>query len=747
MSTFDSQTVFKIQGMDCAGCARSIETGVRQLEGVQSCELNFTTENLRVSGEIRRQVIIDRVRELGFDVIETDQPDDLATATGAQSLNFLRFLWQRLETRLALFGAVLILPGIVLEEIARIRHPLIDAASIAALVLAGLPIARSAWRTIRVNHEININALMTIAAIGAVVVGAYTEAGLVMVLFAVGEALEGYTTGRARDSIRSLLRVVPNQATRLLGHGNDAREARVTVDQLQIGHIVMVKPGELIPMDGRVRAGISSVNQAPITGESRLIEKSVGSQVFASSINGEGVLEIEVTRLASDNTISRLIKMVEEAQEKRAASQRFIDHFAKYYTPAVVALAVLVAIIPPLFFGQPFWNPDAATFGWFYRGLALLVVACPCALVISTPVSIISAISNAAGRGVIIKGGAYLEALQTIKAIALDKTGTLTVGKPNVVGLRSADCQELSGDLIGACTACDDVLALASAVERRSEHPLAQAIIQAAGQRGVNHKYQAADMVRAITGQGVVGQVKGQNVMIGSHTYFDTAIPHSQQVCQAATDDARQGYTPLMVEMNGHYAGTITVADTVRESSREAIALLKRAGLKRLVMLTGDNNAAAKKMAGAVGLTEVRAELLPEDKVTAVQELQREYGPVAMVGDGINDAPALATADVSIAIGAAGNQNTQALETADITLMSDNLRQLAFIFGLSRATMRTIRANVILSIGIKGVFLILVLLGMSTMWMAVLADMGTSLLVTLNGMRLLRHNASDQSGA
>ena len=737
MSTTNTELTFQVTGLDCANCAKSVETGVRQLAGVQTCELTFTSEKLRVTGEVEPQSIIDRVRELGFDVATETTG---GAATPGQPSNFVQFLWRRLDTRLALIGALLILPGLIFEELAGVHHLLINVASLAALALAGWPIARSAWRAIKINHEININVLMTIAALGAVIIGAYTEAGMVMVLFAIGEALEGYTADRARNSIRSLMEVVPNEATRLERHEQATHETRVAVGDLRLGDVIVVKPGDRIPMDGRVLVGASAVNQAPITGESRLIDKSVGSELFAGSINGEGVLEVEVTRLAADNTISRLIAMVEEAQEKRAPSQRFIDKFAAIYTPAVMVLALLVAIVPPLFFGLPFWNPDPETFGWFYRGLALLVVACPCALVISTPVSIISAISNAARQGVLIKGGAYLEALNRIETVALDKTGTLTQGKPNVVAVRSAACT----DPDHSCAACEDVLALAGAVERRSEHPLAHAILAEAGRRGVGESYPAADNVRALTGRGVTGQVSGRQVLIGSHAYFDEAVVHSDGVCRAANNDAQQGYTPLLVESNGEYVGTITVADTVRASSREAMVALRQAGVKRLVMLTGDNQSAAESIAAQIGVTDVRAELLPEDKVAAVRELQAAYGPVAMVGDGINDAPALATADVSIAIGGASGGTTQAMETADITLMSDNLSRLAFLFNLSRATMRTIGVNVFLSIGIKLVFLVLVLLGLGTMWMAVLADVGVSLLVTLNGMRLTRYRAGSR---
>jgi len=741
MASVDTNFNFTITGMDCAGCARSLETGVSQLTGVESCELNFTTEKMRVLGDVTHDVIVNRVRELGFDVVEP-QTEANTQANRTQALNFWQFIWQRRETQLALLGAVLILPGLIFEEILTIQHPLIDFMSLLALVVAGLPIARSAWRALRINREININVLMTIASIGAVLIGAYTEAGMVMVLFAMGEALEGYTAARARNTIRSLMQVMPNEAIRLDTHDDHVDESVVNVNQLRVGDLIVVKPGERIPMDGQVMKGASAVNQAPITGESRLVDKEVGSDVFASTINGEGALEIEVTRLAADNTISRLIKMVEEAQEKRAPAQRVVDQFAKYYTPAVVLLAFLVATIPPLLFNQPFFNPDANTFGWLYRGLALLVVACPCALVISTPVSIISAISNAAQHGVLIKGGAYLEALSKIKGMALDKTGTLTQGKPAVIRFRSADCSDMINHNAQSCGECDDMLALASAVEMRSEHPYGKAVVDESLQRNMQHRYPAAEMVTALTGRGIVGQVNGRQITIGSHTYFDDHIPHSKMHCSEARSDAQNGYTPLMVGAEGEYLGTITVADTVRESSREAIQQLKQVGIDTVVMLTGDNHATAQSVGAELGITDIRAELLPEHKVDAIKRLQQEYGPMAMIGDGINDAPALATAAVSIAIGGAFGGTSQAMETADITLMSDDLRKLPFAYQLSKATMRTIHTNVALSIGIKLVFLGLVLVGTGTMWMAVLADVGTSLLVTGNGMRLLRRESA-----
>ncbi|MFO7539425.1 MAG: heavy metal translocating P-type ATPase [Chloroflexota bacterium] len=746
---------FVITGMDCAACAQSIETAVSRLDGVQAASLNYTTETLQVTGSLARPVIVARVEEMGYSV-NSDQysvNSDRYSVSSERELSFGRYLWQRRATRLALLGALFILPGVLFHELLPglgLDSPLFHLTSLIALLLAGGPVARSAWRSLRINRDLNINVLMSIAAVGAVIIGAYTEAGLVMVLFAMGEALEGYTGARARASIRGLMAVAPNEATVLRpcidcqGHlGQNGyrggpcpfcgiEEQRVSVDDLVVGDRIVVKPGERIAMDGRVLAGDSAVNQAPITGESRLIEKGPGDSVFASSINGSGSLEIEVTHRAVDNTISRLIQMVAEAQERKAPAQRFVDQFARIYTPLVVVLALLVAVLPPLLWGQPFWSATDPTQGWLYRGLALLVVACPCALVISTPVSIISAISNGARQGVLFKGGAYLEALSRIKAIAFDKTGTLTHGQPAVVAVRSLACQTGPED---SCEPCDSLLALASAVEKRSEHPLASAIVRAAEERRVNGRYAAAHSVQALRGRGVQGMVNGRSVTIGSHRYFDGAAIAHDAHCREIDAAAAAGHTTMLISQEDAYQGYITTADTVRPSSQTAVSALKKMGLSALIMLTGDNETTAQTVGRAVGVTQVEANCLPEDKVTAVARLRRRYGQIAMVGDGINDTPALATADVGIAIGS----TAQAMETADITLMNDDLSRLPFALRLSRATMRTIQINVALSIGIKLAFVALVLAGLGTMWMAVLADMGTSLLVTLNGMRLLKY--------
>ena len=728
------ERTFRVIGLDCADCAQTLESGVQRLHGVQACQVNFASGTLRVVGDVPLEQVTARVRELGYEIAEEEQPGHASPS----SAGLLRFMWQHRDTRLALLGLVLILPGVILDELLGIHHPLIAILSLGAWLSAGLPIARSAWRALRINRDININVLMTIAALGAVALGAFTEAGMVMVLFAIGEALESYTGERARRAIRSLVELTPERATLLRPHpGSPLAPGEAAVTALRPGDLILVKPGERIPVDGRVVAGLSNVNQSPITGESRPIEKAPGSEVLAGSINGEGALEVEVTRLASDTVLSRLIQLVQEAQERRATVQRFVDRFARIYTPAVVALAGLVATLPPLFLGQPFVDPVTPSAGWLYRGLALLVVACPCALVISTPVSIISALSNAARHGVLIKGGAYLEALSRVRAIAFDKTGTLTHGRPAVVSVRPANHIGTDGTA-QHCTDCAELLALASAVERHSEHPLARAVVDEATRQGLHTRYPAAAMVTALPGRGVTGRVEDREVTIGSHAYFSQNVPHSEEHCAAAERDARLGYTPLMVAAEGKYIGTITVADTVRPTSRDALEMLKKMGFTALAMLSGDEAAVGAQIGAQLDISDVRAELLPVDKVAAIHALRAQHGSVAMVGDGVNDAPALATADVGIAIGAALGGTAQAMETADIALMSDDLRHLPFVFALARATMRTIHANLALSIGLKLLFVVLVLLGLGTMWMAVAADMGTSLLVTLNGMRLLR---------
>ncbi len=752
---------FRITGMDCADCARSIERGVARMNGVQACSLNYMAAVLVVDGaDITRDAVIARVRELGYDVAteaaaKPALPQPAARRGGV--IGFVRYLLAERDTALALIGLVLMLPGVLFHELALWPTApawLTAVPTLGALACAGVPVAIGAWRSLRINHEVSMNALMVIAGVGAVAIGALTEAGMVMVLFAIGEALEGYTIERTRHAITSLMSVAPNEATALtacidcqehLGQAGytggacpfcEREEHRVPVDTLGAGDTIITRPGERIAMDGRVTRGASAVNQAPITGESMPQTKQPGDTVFAGSINGEGVLEVLVLGAAVDNTVSRIIRMVEEAQNKRAPTQRFIDQFARYYTPSVVVLAMLVAFAPPLIFGAPFLNPATGAQGWLYRALELLVVACPCALVISTPVSIVSAISNAARNGVLIKGGVYLELLSRVRAVAFDKTGTLTQGKPNVVRVRAAAC-DTCAESEQSCDHRDDLLALATAIERRSEHPLARAVVNSAQRNGLHDKYPAAADVMAITGRGISGSVDGHTVTVGSHAWFHDATPdaHNEAQCREMHASSAQGHTPLLVSRDDLYMGYIAVADTVRPGSRAALDDLRAIGVQSLVMLTGDGSAAAQSIAGQVGVTEVRAGLMPDSKVDAVRGLLGQFGTVAMVGDGINDAPALATASVGIAMGAGGT--AQAMETADVVLMTDDLAALPYAIRLSRAAMARIKTNIIFSISVKLLFFTVVLLGWGSMWLAVLADVGVSLLVTLYSMQLL----------
>ncbi|MCB9176848.1 MAG: cation-translocating P-type ATPase [Caldilineae bacterium] len=733
---------FSVSGMDCASCARQLEAGVGRIEGVTTCAVDFGSATLRVEGSASPEAILARARALGYDLSDPDgRPPQAAPKAG-----LLTYLAARPEARLAALGLPLILPGLLLGELSG-RHAPLWAASLALLAaaLTGAPVLRAGWRSLRFGRAIDMTVLMSIAGLGAVAIGAWVEAGMLMSLFAVGEALEGYTADRARRAVQSLLTAAPREATRIREAGaSQVREEIVDIDQLIPGDWILVHPGGRIPVDGRIRAGASSVDEAALTGEPLPVTRASGDAVRAGTVNGEGALEVEVLLPAADSTLARIVRMVEQAQARQAPSQRIIDRFAAVYTPAIVLLAGLTVLLPPLLFGQPLLDPPEGGHGWLYRGLALLVVACPCALVIGAPVATISAIANAARHGVLFKGGAVLERLAGVRAIAFDKTGTLTQGRPAVVTLQSLACQ-LGGHASGSdrasllpCPPCDEMLGLAMAVERRSNHPAARAVVAEAQRRGVDDRYTAAERVESLTGLGVRGAVAGQPVVVASHRYFDLRLPHDAEHCAAADREALEGRSPLLVSQGETYLGRITVADRVRGSSRGALRRLRQLGLEAQVMLTGDIRAGAEQVALAVGLdpSQVQAELMPGDKLAAIEALRRAHGPVAMVGDGMNDAPALAAADVGIAV--AGPEGTaQAMESADITLMQGDLHQLPFAFRVARAARRGVILNVALALALKLAFMVLVLSGLGTMWMAVLADVGGTVLVTLLGMRLL----------
>lgn len=582
---------------------------------------------------------------------------------------------------------------------------------IAAIALGGWSNFRKAAFSLP-KLDFNMSVLMSVAILGAGAIGAWEEAAVVAFLFSASEMLESWTMERARRSIGDLMGGVPKTARIQLPDG-DITE--VPVEGIAVGDLMVVRPGEKLALDGLIEAGASSLDEATITGESVPAEKTEGAEVFAGTLNGEGLLRVRVTHLVHDTTVARIVHMVEEAQAKRAPSQAFVDRFAAVYTPVVLALAAGVVLVPPLLFAQA-WEP------WIYRGLSLLIVSCPCALVVSTPVSIVSAISNAARRGVLIKGGIHLEQMGAIRAIAFDKTGTLTEGRPSVT-----DVVPLSG--------ADEtrLLQLAASLECGSQHPLAAAIVREAEERSI--ALLPIHEMRSFSGLGVRAAVDGHEMAVGSPGMLagNTDFAQAEPALNRLHGD---GKTAVLVERDGILIGVIGIADAVRDTSRDAVAALKQMGIEHTIMLTGDNPAAAAAITSRVGVDEFRAELLPEAKLDAVTSLMREYGQVAMVGDGVNDAPALATATVGIAMGGAGTDT--ALETADIALMADDLVQLPFVVGLSRAALRTIKVNIAFAIGIKMLALLLMFPGWLTLWMAIMADMGASIIVTVNGIRLLK---------
>jgi len=633
-------------------------------------------------------------------------------------LQFVRFIFSGRETTLTAIAGLLTLLGLA-SALAGTPSWSQKALFAVAIVVGGIPVARHAFREVWFAHGLGINTLMVIAVMGAAFIGDWAEAAIVVVLFSLGEALEGYAAEQARNALDSLLNLAPPVALKILPTGG---VQETPVERLTIGDHVLVRPGDRVSVDGVVLTGESAVDQSPITGESVPVDKKPGDEVFAGTVNTSGALEVKVTRLTNDNTLSRMVALVQEAQSRQAPVQRFIDRFARIYTPTVTAVAVLVAIIPPLLFGQPIFGEH----NWFMRALQMLVIACPCALVISTPVSLVSAMTNAASRGVLIKGGRYLETLSQVRVFAFDKTGTLTEGRPVVT------------DIVDVCTCgeCleDCGLRHAAAVEAQSSHPLARALLAEAQARGI--EIPPAQKVAILSGRGMEGVVNGALVTVASHAHFDEYFPHPEFVCRRADELAAQGKTVILVRHDDEVCGLFGVADTLRPGSRQALATLKAMGDIRTVMLTGDNRIVAQAIGRQVGVDEARAELLPEEKVAAVAELAEEYGSVAMVGDGVNDAPALAQADVGIAMGGAGSD--QAMETADVVLMGDDLAQLPFIVRLSRKTKSVITANIVLALAVKAVVFALAVAGLATLWMAIAADVGASVVVILNGMRL-RH--------
>ncbi len=726
------QVVFRIHGMDCADEIAALKRELGPLVGED--KLAFDLLNGRMSIDMTPDSVLEAriekaVARAGLraepwiegGISEAAQIEErrkrvqswLTTASGVlTALGFAVHAW--------LGGGVI--AAFEAGEHAMGTTPLPSMVLYAVAVLcAARYVAPKAWLAAK-RLRPDMNLLMMVAVAGAIGIGAWFEAATVSFFFALALALEAWSLGRARRAVAALMELAPPTARVKL---EDGSERDVPAAEVRVGARIIIRPGDKVPLDGRVAAGESEVNQAPITGESVPVFKAEGDDVFAGTINGEGAIEVVTTKAANDTTLAQIIRMVGSAQSRRAPSEQWVEKFARVYTPVVMVLAVAIFLAPPLVFGGA-WDV------WFYRALVLLVIACPCALVISTPVTIVAALAGAAKQGVLVKGGTHLETPAHLKAIAMDKTGTLTEGRPQVVEIVPLGGRREM-----------ELLGLAAALEARSGHPIARAILAKAAELKITAE--PAEAVQAITGRGVIGRVAGREMWLGSRRYIEERGINSTEVLQRADELSSAGRTIVAVGDGQEVCGLVAVADAVRPEAKDIVTALHRAGIEHVVMLTGDNRATAEAIAKQTGIDEVRAELLPGDKVAAVEDLVRRYGSVAMVGDGVNDAPAMGRANLGIAMGAMGSD--AAIETADVALMSDDLSKLSWLVRHSRATLAVIRQNVAFSIAVKLLFTALTVVGLASLWGAIAADVGASLLVVLNGLRLLnRGQISSQKG-
>lgn len=712
------ETRYRVTGMDCGSCAAKVEAVVRRLPQVEAVSVSATTGTMTLQHHAQSSPLATlkaNVTPLGYDIFPIED-DDQAPAAGHQNKTQEPHShshehgaegpwWRTRKAWLTIACGFALLLAYAMGKLAPVTERWVF---IAAMVIGLAPIARRAFLSARARIPFSIEMLMTIAAVGAVLIDAAEEAAVVVFLFLLGELLEGVAASQARASIKSLTTLIP--ATAHVETGETIQE--VPAEKLEVGSIIRVRPGDRIAADGEIVEGEGAIDEALVTGESAPVRKGTGGNVFAGTINTDSVLRVRVTAAAAENTIARVVRLVEEAQESKAPTERFIDRFSRYYTPGVVAVATVVAVVPPLLFG-------AAWTDWIYKGLAILLIGCPCALVISTPAAIAAGLSAGARRGLLIKGGAVLETLGKITAAALDKTGTLTEGRPKVT------------DVVGLGRSAEEVLTLAAALEHGSNHPLALAILERvnANETTVPPVTAAA----AVAGRGVTGTVGGNNLFFGSAQAANERVSLDDEQSARVGAFNREGKTVSILLAGNAVAGLIAMRDEPRSDAKQGIQALKALGITP-IMLTGDNRRTADAIAKHIGI-DVRAELLPEDKQRIVREMQQASQVVAKVGDGINDAPALAAADVGIAM---GGGTDVALETADAAVLHGRVLDIPRMVELSKATMRNIHQNITIALGLKAVFLVTTILGITGLWPAILADTGATVLVTGNAIRLLR---------
>ena len=700
---------YRLEGMDCPSCVSKIETALGRMPGVEEAKVTFGSQSVSLQFDPERtseEDIKGVITSLGVEIKtpERAKRDGVHDHAHGDEDDSGKPLWKTRKARLTLGLAFLLLVAFIVSLIAPTSERW---AYSAAVVLGIVPFAKRAFTLARMGSPFSIETLMVIAALGALAIGATDEAAIVIFLFAIGELLENIAAGRARSGIRALVALLPRTA--LVEEGGSSRE--VPADQLKTGQIILVRPGDRIAADGKIISGETTIDEAAVTGESAPVLRAVDAEVFAGTINLTGNLRVSVTHEASDNTVARIVRLVEEAQESKSPTARFIDRFSRWYTPGAIVAAALTIVVPPLVFGGDWYT-------WTYRGLSLLLIACPCALVLSTPAAIASGLAAGARRGLLVKGGATLETIGRVKTVAFDKTGTLTAGRPQVTDVVALDATDV------------ELLQVAAAVEASSSHPIGAAIVAEARRREID--IPAVTDASAIGGKAVTGVVDGRQIVVGSPRYAGELGLLGHDVRDAVEGLESEGKTTVLVITGESVLGAIAVRDEPRADAKGGITALKDLGI-RAVMLTGDNRRTGKAIAAGLGL-EVKAELLPERKLDEIENLKKT-GPVAMVGDGINDAPALAAASVGIAM---GGGTDVALETADAALVRNEVGGIAELVRLSRATLRNIHQNIAFSIGLKVIFLATTLAGSTTMWMAILADTGATVLVTLNALRLLR---------